>query len=240
MSMRPRVAVVVPWAGDCPYRVAAWHYIRQWYRSYYPSWEVVRGEGRKGSLWCKAEAVADALHQTSADILVIADADCIAPDIGRAVKEVADGTRWAMPHHKLFRFTEAATISILRGEDPKRLSEQSACLTQTPYQGYAGGGITVLSRDAYRATPLDPRFLGWGQEDESWAMALKLVHGKPWREQGPMWHLWHPPQQRMSRTIGSYASRDLRQQYRRIHSRASMLRFLTPARELLTQHKVPA
>jgi len=43
---------------------------------------------------------------------------------------------------------------------------------QRPYPGYPGGGITVLPRSTYTEVPLDLRYEGWGQEDESWAHAL--------------------------------------------------------------------
>lgn len=232
------VAVLVPWAGSCPYRVASWNYVRSWYENHYPSWSVIQGSSNEGAQWCKAEAVARALRRTHEDILVIADADCIAQDVGRAVREVADGTPWAVPHHKLYRLNEVATKDLIRGGDLHVLAASRDNLTQAPYPGYVGGGITVMHRQVYESAPLDPRFRGWGQEDESWAIALKVLHGKPWRSTGPMWHLWHPPQQRMSRTTGSFASRDLLQQYRRISSRSGMQRFLKPACALLDKSQV--
>lgn len=236
----PGVSVLVPWAGTCPYRIAAWNYVRAWYERRHPSWQVVRGLGRDGAQWCKAEAVADALRRAQGDILVIADADVIAPEVGRAVQEATEGTPWAMPHYRLYRLNERSTGRVLRGADPAEESASRSGLTQPPYAGYAGGGITVLRREVYESAPLDPRFRGWGQEDEAWALALNLLHGRPWRSNGPMWHLWHPPQQRLSRTTGSYASRDLLQQYRRVHSRSGMQRFLAPARDLLERPLVPA
>jgi hypothetical protein len=227
------VAVLVPWAGSCAHRVAAWGYVHSWYERNHPTWKIIRGHGRSGAQWCKAQAVADALSRTRADVLVVADADVIAPDIGRAVREVTEGSPWAIPHDKLHRLTEEATRQVLRGADPQAVCAARTSLTQAPYRGYAGGGITVVRRHVYGSTPLDPRFLGWGQEDESWATALTLMHGQPWRSTGPMWHLWHPPQARISRTTGSHGSRQLAQQYRRIHSKAGMERFLAPARELI-------
>jgi hypothetical protein len=73
--------------------------------------------------------------------------------------------------------------------------------------------MTVLTRETYEQVPLDRRFAGWGQEDESWALALTCLTGAPWRGDAPLWHLWHPPQDRASRRWGSGASRALWARY---------------------------
>lgn len=62
------------------------------------------------------------------------------------------------------------------------------------YEGVRGGGCVVLRREAYEQCPLDMRFKGWGQEDESWAIALRCIYGQCARLGAPLWHLWHTPQ----------------------------------------------
>jgi hypothetical protein len=71
----------------------------------------------------------------------------------------------------------------------------------------------VLTRGAYDLAPIDPRFVGWGQEDESWALALGCLAGPSWRGTAELWHLWHEPQVRQSRSVGSAASLALHQRY---------------------------
>lgn len=228
------VAVLVPWAGACPHRRAAWHHVRNWYQKHHSDWQVTMGFSRPGPQWCKAEAVADALRDTSADILVIADADCIPPGIGAAVGQVREGAPWAMPHYKVHRLSEGATQLVLDGIEPEELATNRKVYAQHPYIGYPGGGVTAIHRDVYESVPLDPRYRGWGQEDESWAMALQLLHGEPWRpESVPLWHLWHPPQQRLTRVTGSHASRELLGQYRRAVTPRGMTRLLEPAVQLV-------
>src|SRR5690606_37809457 len=82
---------------------------------------------------------------------------------------------WAVPHRLVYRLSEAATSGVLAGLAPS----PGMRLVQAPYVGYAGGGITVLPRSTYDQVPLDPRFRGWGQEDESWAHALTVLAGDP-------------------------------------------------------------
>lgn len=233
----PTVAVLIPWAGECPHRAVALEYVQRWYAERFPEWEVLMGEGSPGAQWCKADAVRSAVRKTRADIFVVADADCYAPKIGEAVTAVSDGYEWAMPHYVVHRLSQKATKEVIEeGTDPTAFTRSIHHYAQMPYAGYAGGGITVVHRDAYAQCPLDPRFVGWGQEDESWAIGMKFLHGPPWRpKHGPLWHLWHPPQQRSSRAVGSSASQALRSAYRKAARSNNMESQLAVPREHIAQ-----
>ena len=231
------VAVLIPWAGQCPYRTAALEHVQAWYAENHPDWKICIGESSPGGQWVKAGAIREALRQTPAETLVIADADCLAPKVGDAVAAVQNGHSWAMPHHTVHRLSEEGSQAVIHeSADPLSFPRTPRFYAQMPYAGYLGGGIAVVSRTAYASAPLDPRFIGWGQEDESWAMALKCLYGTPWRPRNaPLWHLWHPPQQRMSRAVGSPASRELRSNYRRIKDPRTMERNLATARAYIEQ-----
>jgi hypothetical protein len=226
------VAVLVPWAGACPYRTVAFSYVRSWYAEHHPDWQICVGEATAGPQWCKAEAVRNAVRQTSADVLIVADADCFAPRVGEAVQAVEQSYAWAMPHYTVHRLTNHATKQLVEaGQEPSQFPRNVRYYAQMPYTGYAGGGIAVLKREAYAECPLDPRFIGWGQEDESWAIGLKSLYGAPWRPQrGPLWHLWHPPQRRSSRSVGSASSGQLRSAYRQAAVQRTMEGNLATAR----------
>lgn len=203
-----RVSVIIPWSttASCRHRDAALAWtVSQWEAT---GCEVVVGE--HAGPWCKAAAVADGLVRAGGGILVVADADCWSPGWEAAVDTVADGAPWAMPHGPVHRLTHAATQGVLDGEDPARGMD----LAQARYEGWPGGGMVVVRRDVYEQVPLDPRFVGWSGEDESWAAALTVLHGRGWRGRAPLWHLWHPPQERMSRRWGSVGARRLASRYR--------------------------
>lgn len=211
------VAVLVPWRPGDPDRERAWSFLR-------PRWEQV-GEVIEGAApggpWCKAAAVADALTRTDADRLVIADADVWTSGIGSALHAL-DGRAWAVPHGKVARLTaEATDAAIGAGKLPTR--PPRSMLAQQLYQGHPGGGITVIRRAVYEDCPLDRRFTGWGQEDDSWAFALRVLHGTPWRGDADLVHLWHEPQPRRDRLRGSVENVQLFERYRRArHSRRAM------------------
>jgi hypothetical protein len=160
--------------------------------------------------------------------VVVADADVWCTGVTEAVLEVRDGSvQWAIPHWHVYRLTERVTAGVLAGRPVVDDVEQD------PYQGHAGGGITVLSWEAFRDTPMDPRFVGWGQEDDAWALALDTLQGPRWRGRAQLHHLWHPAQPRWDREWGSVAGRDLYRRYERAASngQVAMRALLAEARE---------
>lgn len=204
------VAVIVPWRGGCPYREQAWAWLLQRWKTAHPDWQVVLGRHVTGP-WVKALAVAGGLDRTDADTLVVADADVWVDGLDLAVAALEEH-QWAVPHRDVHRLSFEGTTAVLAGTP----------FTEAPlehrgrYTGHAGGGIVVLRRATYEAVPLDARFAGWGQEDDSWALALHLLAGRPWRGTEPLWHLWHPSQPRLERKVGSMESQRLWLRYRHL------------------------
>lgn len=205
------VGVVIPWRHE-PARVGAVEHVEQHLRlTLAPPWTMARGRHDEVP-WVKALAVADGLRKCPGgpdDILVLHDADVIVPGLLAAIEAVVSGeARWAIPHGQVRRLDEPSTAVVLAG------GELRGRLTEAAYYGHAGGGCTVLRRADYESVPLDPRFVGWGREDDAWALALRSLLGEPWRGTEPCWHLFHPPQPRENRKYGSDANNAL---YRRYH-----------------------
>jgi len=199
------VSVLIPFTSAEPGRLRARDHVTGWYRA--RGWDVV--EGACPAPWRKAVAVADAADRSSGDIIVVADADCICAGIAQAVAAVQTGAPWAIPHLMVHRLDQAATQAVYSGATADSTSGRD----EAPYQGFPGGGIVVLPRATYDDVPLDPRFEGWGQEDEAWAMALTSLAGPPARGAADLYHLHHPPPPRMARHIGSDASHQLLNRY---------------------------
>lgn len=214
------VSVLVPYRGS-EERQANWQFLRELWRSYYPEWQLVVADS-PGEEWCKADAVAECLKMATGDIIVMADADVWCWGVGEAVTQVASpytSYKWAVPHLAVHRLTRGATEFVLtRGElFPDDEFEQH------PYQGVLGGGMFVMKRNEYVEAPLDNRFKGWGQEDESAGLAWTTLYGLPWRGVEPLWHMWHEPMVRKDRATGSDESRDLWRKYRRaLRNRSAM------------------
>lgn len=204
------VEVVIPWRGDdCPHRLAALRFVLPHYGALgYP---VTIAPGP--TPWIKADAVMPAVESSRADVVIVADADVFLGNphgLSQAVEEVRRGAPWAIPHRWLLRLNEAATQRVYAGEG---YDANAASLVERPRVGWQGGGYVVARRETLLDVPMDRRFVGWGGEDESWATALRLLVGKPTRGRARLVHLWHPPQEREERRIGSRASMRLVRRY---------------------------
>ncbi len=201
-------AVVIPWrdSGD-PHRAAALAWVLGWWQRTHPDWPVVLGEAGDGP-WVKAAAVADGISRCPDGVVVIADADVWCQGVSAAVGAVESGRRWAIPHADVYRLDEGATSVVLAGGQP-----DPARLAQAPYGGMPGGGLVVLTTRLWRRCPMDPRFEGWGQEDQAWGAALWTLHGPPWRGTAPLWHLWHEEPPRRNRRVGSLDGARLAERY---------------------------
>lgn len=149
-----------------------------------------------------------ALERSEAEIVIVADADVWTDGLPEAVAAVKNGAAWAMPHRLVRRLNEDSTARYLAGET------EDLELEQLVYRGVWGGGYIVARRETLLTVPLDPRFVGWGGEDESWALALHTLAGPGWRGGADLVHCWHPPQERWTRRRGSRASWKLYGRYR--------------------------
>ncbi len=205
------VSVLVPYRSDGAHRDRAWRWVSRWWADRHPAFQVVVGSCGDGP-WRKAVAVADALSRADSDLLVLADADVVCSGVAEAVAQVRSGAPWAIPHRRVYRLTAAATLMVYDGTGLDRAATLAG-LTRGPYVGVEGGGMAVLPRVAYERAPLDPRFAGWGGEDQAAACAWTALHGRPWRGVAPIHHLYHPLQPRLNDHVGSADSHALLVRY---------------------------
>lgn len=195
-------AVVTPVGMGDVSRAQAWSAVNQHLWDH--GWPVLTNPiDVNDQQWVKARAVRAALDAAvppvpDATVLVLHDADVMVPhaDLTAAVQAVESGEyQWAVPHRLVWRLTRRSTERCYETGELPTAPE----LERHPYLGVLGGGIVVLRRDLYDQVPLDPRFVGWGDEDVAWGWALGTLAGAPWRGHADLLHLWHPhpaPQQR--------------------------------------------
>jgi hypothetical protein len=224
------VSVVVPWRGGCAHRERAWAWLQNWYRDHHPDFEVIVGQA-DGDGWRKADAILNGARRAAGDVIVVADADVVT-DLQPAIDHVAH-VGWAIPHLRVIRLDESGTTRFMAGErDEANLSTVSGRLGPGKHQGRPGGGVVVIERDLLFDVAPDRRFVGWGQEDDSWALALRVLAGKAWRGNADLWHLYHPPQERMDRGHGNPDGVALWERYNDArHSPAAMRQLIDEARE---------
>lgn len=214
--MSVSVAVVAPFAGHCPHRRAAWEFCRA--KLTYP---VTVAEG-PAEPWCKGALGGPAIEASTADVIAVCDADVFLPEgLGEAVAAVEGGAPWSIAHKSVRRLSREGTAAVLAGEP-----WEGQPLDQPPYRGMEGGGAFVARREVLLDCPMDPRFVGWGGDDECLALALRCLYGPPWRGKAPLVHCWHPHPQRASRRWGSAEHRALYRRYQRAKDDPAAMRRL--------------
>lgn len=226
--MKPAVSVVIPWRGGCPNREEAFRWVLARYAESHPGWRIVVGSPGNDS-WRKGEAVGRALCAASPGVVLVADADVWCDRLQEGVDQVLAGAPWSTPFSHVVRLSRPATRALLDGADRHALVANREAWLEWPYRHRTAGGAVILRREDARAVPIDPRFEGWGQEDEAWNVALATMLGPRQRLPGPLVHLWHPPAPRACREIGSETGLKLRGDYDRAAGNAEAMRAVLDA-----------
>ena len=187
------VAVVVPWRdqGD-PDRQAAWEWLRRRWQTSHPDWLLV--EADCDGPWNKPRALNDTIAEVDCRVLVVADADCIVDShrLGWAAHD-AQVVPWIVPHGPVLRMDQKSSVQLYGQPADVDLPDDPG-LIRNPYKGFAGGGLFVIGRAQWdRVGGFDPKFTGWGAEDEAFAVAADTLVGPHIRYDGPLWHLYHHP-----------------------------------------------
>lgn len=219
------VAVLVPFKPGCPWREKAWTWVQGRYADQHPEWELITGTTDVDG-FSRTQAILDARSKTDADIFVISDADVWTAGLAEAVAH-ADETGWAIPHLLIHRLAESSTLRVLGGAEwrGQQLSTDNP-QDSRPYRGHEAGTLLVMTADAFDGAPPDPRFVGWGQEDDAWAITLRTLRGSPWRGKADLVHLWHPAEPRQTRVTGNDANKALLRRYQRANRRREVMESL--------------
>lgn len=208
------VTVVIPYRANSPERAMALDWVLgRWSQTGY---QILIGEPDTDA-WCKGAAVWDGVRRALGDILVVADADVWCDGIEDAFG-LLDPAGWVMPHARVHRLSAVSTRALLEDRPGVR------SYARPPYMGKRGGGLVILRRRDYLRVPIDPRFVGWGQEDDAWGLALSTLLGPPRRGEADLLHLWHPPEPRLAPAIGSEDGWLLYRRYRRAQHRPERMR----------------
>jgi hypothetical protein len=212
MTDQSSVAVVVPWRDGCPHRGAALAWVGAMFTLHHPDWQIVLGRSPEGP-FNRSAAIIDGAQRSDGDVIVVADGD-VWTDYGPAVTHCAE-FGWARPHRLVHRLSAESTERVLAGADWQGLPlSVDNGQDHKPYRGFDTGTAIVVARDVLFDISPDVRFVGWGHEDQAWGRALRVLHGEPWRGDADLVHLWHPPQPRRSRSVGSVESKRLWQRYK--------------------------
>lgn len=123
------------------------------------------------------------------DVAVLHDADCwVELESIVAAVEAAGPLTYAWD--RLVSLTESATVRFHNGV--RDFADGDAYRVRPPGR-LPPGGPRVVTRDLWEKTGgFDPRFKGWGYEDNAFRHACKQAAGPTRRVEGVLFQLWHP------------------------------------------------
>ena len=125
---RPKISLLIPFSSKNRMRRRTIKWLIEYWRHELPEAEIVIGRSR-GRVFCKGEALNDAMRKATGRVIVIIDSDAYIE--GQVLEECADkileqleNNLWYVPYRHLYRLTECATEIILDSNPycPVRLS----------------------------------------------------------------------------------------------------------------------
>lgn len=219
------VRFLVPWRSDGEYRDQLWDHTRDRWERDFPDVRMVVGESPPGA-FNRSAAINDAA-EGDWDIAIVLDADVmIEPDqLRRAMVTAATSGRLTFAFDEYRGLTPHMTARVLNDEPPPRNQWSPEPQWQSPDIWNKGvrfrsvvheSSVVVVPRGLWDALGgFDERFVGWGQEDVSFAKAARVIGGETLRIPGPVWHLWHARSVDRNEHLGQYrANQALGDRYR--------------------------
>lgn len=205
--MLENVSVIIPISLNDEPRAQAFHWIKKYYEKMFPEVELCIGVSNEKP-FSKAKAINEAVKKSKGEILVIADADLFFdPSLLKEAIQNLENRAWVIPFRTVLNISPESTKELLNLEPqwpiPINLETRAR-----PYA--ANGGINIVPRQHFeKVGGFDERFVGWGGEDDAFAVSLNNLCGYVKRLNGVLYHLWHP-----RNNMGNYgANRKLLRSY---------------------------
>lgn len=204
---RPKISILIPFSTTDHIRRRNFRWLLRYWRHELPHAEIIIGKSNS-KVFCKGEALNNALKRSRGKILVVLDADALLE--GRTIERCADRILeelhrghhlWYVPYRHLYRLTRQETERIIHS-DPKHpyrphTPPPNSCIENqgdfAKYGARYAAMVTIFPREALKYIKcFDERFKGWGGEDIALLRALDTLFGKHKTVRGAVFHLWHP------------------------------------------------
>lgn len=190
------VRLIVPRRADRGERDRLWRFCSAYWRRERPGWEIVEGEHTDGPF--NRSAAINTAAEGDWDVAVIVDADTVvdAEPVERGVALAARSGDLILPFDTRCLLSRQGTRRVLAGLSGPW--DRWVAARQTPADSYEYvSGCQIVPRSLWDAVGgFDPRFEGWGGEDDAFTAACQALTGvdpRRARLSGSAWHLWHRP-----------------------------------------------
>lgn len=187
------VTVAIPFRdqGD---RTPQLEWLRARYEALLPEVELIVEPDDGEDPFSKTIAVNNCLKKATRPIIAVIDADVWVEReaIETAAKLIRNGdTAWVRPADRVLRLTGHTTRKLIQTNPaaPTPTFSEEDCEAITGTVGLA----FIVSAEAFRdIAGMDPRFRGWGWEDNAFNWAMRCLHGQEILFNATLIHLWHP------------------------------------------------
>lgn len=204
---QPEISIIIPFSSNNAIRKRNFKWLLRHLKHELPDAEIIIGKS-KSQVFCKGEALNDAVDQSHGKVLVLLDADAlISADVikhcsKRILEELKYGHKlWYVPYRRLYRLTKEITEKIVNSNpkypvhipEPIPLEWIENQGDTSKYGHHYGAMCMIFPREAYEAIGcFDERFQGWGGEDISFLKTFDMLWGKYKTTNTPIYHLHHP------------------------------------------------
>lgn len=192
--MKVSILVAFRDTSEDGWRTTLWDYIRRRLEREY-GFEIVVGTDDGIDPFHKTLALNRAAAQASGDVFWIHDSDTWAPPAQIHATTAGIGwdlSRWWRPYFRKVKLKEAETRLALEDQNYVFTFERKRNHYERVTSYWAAPPLFVPRAIFEDVGGFDERHRGWGQEDEDFAKALRVLHGEPMHVSGDVFHLWHP------------------------------------------------
>jgi predicted glycosyltransferase involved in capsule biosynthesis len=187
--------IIVPFRSDNGPRQKIWDWVKTRYQNLYPKWDIIEYDTEEKP-FNRGASRNEAVKQAKSKYIVLADADVVPVDyeyLHVAIDMLESGVNWVLPYDYYYNLNQQTTDLVLN-ESPNSIIDDDPTKDMCEFwriQSWAGL-IVMRKQDFIQTGGYDPRFKGWGYEDNAFAIKNDALIGAYSRIEYPCIHLWHP------------------------------------------------
>ena len=183
-------SLIVPWRTDHGPREEIWNWNKERWQELYDC-EIVECDSGD-EIFSRGKSRNQGVEQAKYSDLVIADSDTVADEEALTELLCSGLTQqsWYIPYDegRYYNLNEDATKELLKMNPGSVLREPVKGEWEFKITSWAG--VLVLPRHAFCG--YDPRFVGWGWEDNAFQLRMDQTFKPFERRSGYVMHMWHP------------------------------------------------
>lgn len=189
------LSIVIPWrAGTDPWRLKSFDWILNRYKLLYPEAELILADDGSEE-FNRATFINAGATEASREFLLIADADTISfPEfVSGGLAKMKAGAPWVIPYgDQDYYNSDQASAEWILGRDTTENISPSQITWEHKLKSWSGQ-VLIRTEDFESVGGFDPRFKGWGYEDNAFVATCDTLLGKHLRvDYGWTIHIWHP------------------------------------------------